>query len=1054
MHKNKFSLVKKVFIAMMLLVNGFFYFSDSTYAVNLHDLIATKNILLRSSEDTWRQGDFDGDGVSGNSQYFNKVIPNWPYLDNRQDRTPTEKDTNAVSTYSKVIKTPVLSTDDNIPVIPREYNDLNFMIPKNYNKYSINGKDDLYSHLENLLPPSDINNIHVWPGRNVNGFTIKDHSKPASFVIKKITYTNGNWIDLLYTIKLSGSGKNLGGKSPWSSYINNSGSFDDSRDVGIALGSDSNPDPSDWLKVSTNAAGSRDNNNPSAKWYISIKFLYDKDVKACKTNDEINNLEPVKLNGTYQAFNVNQRKGFAFDKNDLAPINKNGTTLPRIWAFNDQSSGNTKVKGHLDTNEKSFDLMGNDSDNSGTRNDLAFMYLFNNGQVNWVNYSTGSTPAAMYVNTSNRPVTRSELPFLNLEGTTTRLAEDGQSNIYDSSASIVTPGDKELFTNSTAQFQLLQKFPVQPEGFAPTVFKVNNFTVPNYATINLPKDATKAYPYTIAINSLNDQPIDQLINNDSTKSPQILKEQSTNASQHVYNYELNTTKLLSDQFDGFRDLFIRADLNFQINWDAKQIPDSDNAPYQWEKDVVTHEGVQFVKVKASGVSSNIYRGDSKDATVEKFGTKTPENTSSQSLEQTSYVQVPEKTYQFAYKDKNSNTIIPKDNTLTQPLKQTISSSQTADASSHAPNHLTDSADKDYLFDHATIIKMDSNGTPLGSEKEINLKELASLSLKYDQDHKYKITLYYNGNIGRATFHYWDASTNKTDPESYLGNNSDSIPDELFTLPGGNSTFGDYDQPLQENLPAKTQLVDSSLTNTGNPIPNAPAPSLMASGNNKYLGYYLMANGTATFHSYDPNADSSHNNAQVIGNYQKANQVIVFVYASKYGTVLKTFEPLKFNSQYAFNLQTTNNSKLQFKITDNFFYEDQKLQWPKRNWKVSAQITKFQTESQKSLPKGTTVAFSKPNLTEYTGLGNENIINSALNRATLTITDTQGNTDNVELLNVANLKDQPNSTAAVTTKSESATLSWEPNQISLKIPDANNVEGLYHGEMIWTLSNTP
>ncbi|MCT6892285.1 MAG: hypothetical protein M3Z87_21960, partial [Lactobacillus sp.] len=74
---------------------------------------------------------------------------------------------------------------------------------------------------------------------------------------------------------------------------------------------------------------------------------------------EVSQLEPVKLNGTYQAFNVNQRKGFAFDKNALTPINRNGTILPRIWAFNDQSNGNTKVKGHLDSNGHSFDLMGN-----------------------------------------------------------------------------------------------------------------------------------------------------------------------------------------------------------------------------------------------------------------------------------------------------------------------------------------------------------------------------------------------------------------------------------------------------------------------------------------------------------------------------------------------------------------------------------------------------------------------------------------------------------------------------------------------------------------------
>ena len=1046
MRKNKFSLVQKALLATIFLVCGWFYFCNTSYAVNFHDLIATKKILQRGSDDLWRQGDFDGDGLSDQSN--SSVLPKWPYLDiNLENNLANQADKDAVATYAKVMKTPVLTTDENIPVIPREYNDLSFMIPKDYNNYeTTEGQEARYTNLENLWTSSSVN---VWAGGSINGFIIKDHSKPASFVVKKVTYANGNWIDLLYTIKLSGDGRNN-----WSGYKNTTGNFRASYDVGIGLGAQNSPSPSDWLKVSTNAAGVRNNSQASSKWDVNIKFLYDTDVQGCSDNDEVSQLKPVKLNGTYQAFNVNQRKGFAFDKNDLTPINRNGTILPRLWAFNDQSKGNTKVKGHLDSNGRSFDLMGTDTDNSGTRNDLAFMYLFDNGQVNWVNYSTASTTAAMYVNTSNRPVTRAELPFLNVEGTTTKQDNKGQSKIFDSSGSAVTAGSQELFTNATAQFQLLQKFPVQPTGFAPTVFKVKNFTVPKYATISLPKDATKA-PYTIAINSLNDKDIDQLIHNTGSQNPQTLKEQPVDATsaQHAYDYELNTTKLLGPQFDGFVDLFIRADLNFQIDWGAKQTPTSANSPYQWEKDVVTQKGVKFVKVKASGISSNIYRGDPKDSTVENFGTKTPQDTTSPGLEQISYVQVPEKTYQFAYKDKDSKTITPKDSTLTQPLQQTISSSQTADASSHAPNHLLDAADKDYLYDHATITTLDSNGTPVGAEKAITATELAALPLKYDQDHKYKITLYYNGTISRATFHYWDASINKTDPAAYVGTSAASLPDELFTLAGDNYTLGSIDQPLQENLPARTKLVDSSLPNTDSPIPNAPAPSLMTSGH-KYLGYYLMVNGTSTFHPYDPNADASHNNAQVIGNYQKTNQVIVFVYASKYGTALTPDKSLAFNSQYSFNLQTTNKSGFQLKIEDHFLYQDQQLQWPARHWKVTAQITNFKTASQKALPQGTTVAFAKPNLTKYTGLGNGDTITAALNRASLTTIDTQGDTDNVELLNVANLKDQPNSSATVTTKSESAILSWEPDQISLKIPDANNVVGQYTGTMTWTLSNTP
>lgn len=1046
MHKNNFSLVQKALLATIFLVCGWFYFCNTSYAVNFHDLIATKNILQRGSDDLWRQGDFDGDGL--NEQSYANVLPKWPFLDsNLENDLANQADKDAVATYAKVMKTPVLTTDENIPVIPREYNDLSFMIPKDYNNYKpAEGQESRYTNLENLWTSSSVN---VWAGGSINGFIIKDHSKPASFVVKKVTYANGNWIDLLYTIKLSGDGRNN-----WSGYKNTTGNFRASYDVGIGLGAQNSPDPSDWLKVSTNAAGVRNNSQASSKWDVNIKFLYDTDVQGCSDNDEVSQLKPVKLNGTYQAFNVNQRKGFAFDKNDLTPINRNGTILPRLWAFNDQSNGNTKVKGHLDSNGHSFDLMGNIDNNLGTRNDLAFMYLFDNGQVNWVNYSTAYNSAAMYVNTSNRPVTRAELPFLNVEGTTTKQDNKGQYQIFDSSGGVVTAGSQELFTNATAQFQLLQKFPVQPTGFAPTVFKVKNFTVPKYATISLPKDATTA-PYTIAINSLNAKDIDQLIHNTGSQNPQTLKEQPTDATsaQHAYDYELNTTKLLGPQFDGFVDLFIRADLNFQIDWGAKQTPTSANSPYQWEKDVVTQKGVKFVKVKASGISSNIYRGDPKDSTVENFGTKTPQDTTSPGLEQISYVQVPEKTYQFAYKDKDSKTITPKDSTLTQPLQQVISSSQTADASSHAPNHLLDAADKDYLYDHATITTLDSNGTPVGAEKAITAAELAALPLKYDQDHKYKITLYYNGTISRATFHYWDASINKTDPAAYVGTSAASLPDELFTLAGDNYTLGSIDQPLQENLPARTKLVDASLSNTDSPIPNAPAPSLMASGH-KYLGYYLMVNGTSTFHPYNPNADASHNNAQVIGNYQKTNQVIVFVYASKYGTALTPDKSLAFNSQYSFNLQTTNKSEFQLKIEDDFLYQDQQLQWPTRHWKVTAQITNFKTASHKALPQGTTVAFAKPNLTKYTGLGNGDTITAALNQATLTTTDTQGNTDNVELLNVANLKDQPNSSATVTTKSESAVLSWKPDQISLKIPDANNVVGQYTGTMTWTLSNTP
>lgn len=400
MHKNKFNLVQKALLTTIFLVCGWFYFCNTSYAVNFHDLIATKNILQRGSDDLWRQGDFDGDGL--NEQSYANVLPKWPFLDsNLENDLANQADKDAVATYAKVMKTPVLTTDENIPVIPREYNDLSFMIPKDYNNYKpAEGQEARYTNLENLWTSSSVN---VWAGGSINGFIIKDHSKPASFVVKKVTYANGNWIDLLYTIKLSGDGRHN-----WSSYKNTDGKFNAAYDVGIGLGAQNSPDPSDWLKVSTNAAGVRNGSQTSpqasSKWDINIKFLYDTDVQGCSDNDEVSQLKPVKLNGTYQAFNVNQRKGFAFDKNDLTPINRNGTILPRIWAFNDQSKGNTKVKGHLDSNGRSFDLMGTDTDNSGTRNDLAFMYLFDNGQVNWVNYSTAYNSAAMYVNTSNRPV--------------------------------------------------------------------------------------------------------------------------------------------------------------------------------------------------------------------------------------------------------------------------------------------------------------------------------------------------------------------------------------------------------------------------------------------------------------------------------------------------------------------------------------------------------------------------------------------------------------------------------------------------------------------------
>jgi len=107
MHKNKFNLVQKALLATMFLVCGWFYFCNTSYAVNFHDLIATKNILQRGSDDLWRQGNFDGDGAwLTTDQYYLDVLPKWPFLDNNLNNGNSlvnQADKDAVATYAKVM---------------------------------------------------------------------------------------------------------------------------------------------------------------------------------------------------------------------------------------------------------------------------------------------------------------------------------------------------------------------------------------------------------------------------------------------------------------------------------------------------------------------------------------------------------------------------------------------------------------------------------------------------------------------------------------------------------------------------------------------------------------------------------------------------------------------------------------------------------------------------------------------------------------------------------------------------------------------------------------
>ncbi|RHW45435.1 hypothetical protein DS832_07600 [Bombilactobacillus bombi] len=312
--------------------------------------------------------------------------------------------------------------------------------------------DNVYTNIDNFLFS---NNLWAWQSPFQNGFLIKDHRKPASFIIKKVGFYRGKWVDAVYTFILEGTNGNTNRNSPigwdrtnptadaWMNFVRIDPNTlaiprNDNADVYFNLGSPSNPDTLNWLNpVSYTTVASRKmrNNNPEAsRWIIDIKFVYDRSTKANPTPNEKNDT-PIDASGNFQVFNVNERKIYAFDKADLDTLGTgDGNRLLLInngVTYGQNSNGKksvisgtpTQVKGHQNTApgaENYFEVSGVGIDNSGTRLDNGFLYLFNHGhlRVTDIFSGRGDTGGAMYTNMSNNATFRAEIPYTDFEGTT------------------------------------------------------------------------------------------------------------------------------------------------------------------------------------------------------------------------------------------------------------------------------------------------------------------------------------------------------------------------------------------------------------------------------------------------------------------------------------------------------------------------------------------------------------------------------------------------------------------------------------------------------------
>lgn len=1017
----------------LLLASGFLLYFQNVKADNFDNLISTRDTILKA-------GALHFDGENSVSEYNN-----WYFVDGRPGSSSVSN--NESKDWQKLY-TSMLYTlgDTNENYIPRKNSVLTFMTPNNFwmydpNKgYDPNDKDtNIYTHINNLQYSTK---TYSYTNNPNNGFFIKDHSKPASLIIKKVAFANGEWIDMVYKVTLEGEN---GGRKYWTTYYHKDGddNFTHNRDVCINIGNRAD-DTKNWLSVTSDGAYRANyfgSNTEAARWILDIKFVKDRSTFDDPDPDETDDA-PVNLSGTYQIFNANLRKIIAFDKGDLeANVNK-------IWAVsqnkdeNDSTGIVTKMKGHEDSNTKYIDFIGSTASNGGDDKSLALIYLFNNGRAKFTNVKSYYDAYNMYINTSNNAIVRAEIPFGDIDTTTNDLG-----TVRDSTGSIITPIDStSKYSPTTVQFKVLQQFPPQPyinansPMYAPTNLDIKNIKVPNYVTLD---------KNSIEFRSLM---------NDSTIT--IPLSQNLEFTQGKYNYYLDTSDAISSDPNGYHGIennFFSTDLNFNIDWD--KLNDQNEAI--WKDKVVKKNGIDYVKVQAQFPELDVYKkGTDSNNPINETKTTTDAKQGGLKESYTSYVRVPKNSYNLNYFTTMNASIPVQKN---QKIEREIGSEY--DISKEVSNYLTDNNGKDYKFDHAQI------GDKTISDFASLEKQLKSLRFTYNNGKPKNINLYYNNTVGRATFHYWESDKNqKVDPSNYYSSDSKVTPPKelyaLITSFGSNYTVGDVDTQINEELPAEIPVVSKNkddLTSDKLYHQGAPAPKIEGK---HYLGYYQYVVGKGTkFYPYNSQTEE---NSMVKTEYvQGQNQIIVFVYSTDNNRVLKVSPKIDFGKGTIAKLGRYNQDGFSLILADSFNYADKTLQWPMRQWQLSVSANNLKkNEDGEPAPKGTYISFSKTPKTSYsfTVNGNETNPNNKVTvddaikstwpeskKKVLLAADDNGAP--LQLLNVSNLKDfSAPSPGSPVSKTEKLELNWDSGQLYMRAPFGITA-GDYTTQLTWTMTNS-
>lgn len=1012
----------------LLLASVFLLYFQNVKANNFDNLISFRDTILKS-------GTLHFDGENSTSEY-----DKWYFVDGRPGSSSVSN--NESKDWQKLYASMLYTLGDtNKNYIPRKNSVLTFMTPNNFwmydpNKgYNPNDKDtNIYTHINNLQYSTKSYSYTKNPN---NGFFIKDHSKPASLIIKKVAFANGEWIDMVYKVTLEGE---AGGRKDWTTYYHKDGdnNFNSQKDVCINIGNSAD-DTKNWLSVTSNGAFRANYFVPKtepARWILDIKFVKDRSTSDDPDPDETDNAA-VSLSGTYQIFNANLRKIIAFDKDDLEA---NGN---KIWAVsqnkdeNDSTGTLTKMKGHEDSNTKYIDFIGSTASNAGVDKSLALIYLFNNGRAKFTNVKSYYDGYNMYINTSNNAIVRSEIPFGDIDTTTNDLG-----TVRDSTGSIITPIDSTIkYSPTTVQFKVLQQFPPQPyinansPMYAPTNLYIKNIKVPNYVTLD---------KNSIEFRSLM---------NESTIG--IPLSQNLEFTEGKYNYYLDTSDAISSNPSGYHGIennFFSTDLNFNIDWD--KLNDQNEAI--WKDDVIKKNGIDYVKIQAQFPELGVYKkGTGSNNPINETKTTTDANQGGLKENYMSYVQVPKGSY-------NLNYITTKNVPIKQlNIKREIGSEY--DISKEVSSHLTDDAHKDYKFAYATI--GDKKISDLASLE----KQLRSLRFFYNNGKPKDINLYYDDNVGRATFHYWESDKDqKVDPSNYYSSDSKvTPPQELYTLStsfGSNYTIGDVDTQINEELPAEIPIISKNkgdLTSDKLYHQGAPAPKI---DGKRYLGYYQYVVGKGTkFYPYNSQTDE---NSTVKTEYvQGQNQIVVFVYSTDNNRVLKVSPKIDFGKGTIAKLGRYNQDGFNLILADSFNYADKALQWPMRQWQLSVSANNLKKyENGEPAPKGTYISFSKTPKMSYsfkvngdeTTSNNKKTVDDAIkstwpdSKKEVLLED---NSTPLQLLNVSNLKDfsDPSSGSPVS-KTEKLELNWDSGQLYMKAP-LGITAGDYTTQLTWTMTNS-